>query len=141
MESHFAARLVHQHFDMASNERLTYIGGNISEPVTINDDGTTDMGPLVPTDWVYDGDKLRPLEFFLAGQEAARCFTPEFVQDLYTVLRESGLESLIGIASITRREDTIMTERTEGRRTISTEYPANQPLPKDKVAAGWSFYT
>ena len=45
MESHFAARLIHRHFDMASNERLTDIGGNISEPVTVNTDGSTDKEP------------------------------------------------------------------------------------------------
>ena len=90
---------------------------------------------------MYGGGSLRPLEFSLAGPDAARCLTTEFVQDLYTVLKKSGLEDLIGITSITRREDVIMTERTEGRRNISTEYPAHQPLPKDKVAAGWSYYT
>ena len=140
MESHFAARLIHRHFDMASNERLADIGGNISEPVTINDDGTTDKGPLFPTDWVYDGANLRPLEFSLVAQEAARDLTPEFVQDLYTVLKDSGLENLIGICSFMRREDTSMSERTEDRQNISTEYPAYQTLPKDNVAAGWSFY-
>ncbi|KAL8762141.1 MAG: hypothetical protein Q9184_001797 [Pyrenodesmia sp. 2 TL-2023] len=87
MESRYVAGLIHRHFDMASNERLTDIGGNISEPVTINDDGTTDKGSLLLTDWVYDGARLRPLEFSLAGQEAAWDRTSAFAQDLYIVLK------------------------------------------------------
>lgn len=126
---------------MAFDERLTDIRGSISEPVTINDDGTTDRGSLLPTDRVYDGGSLLPLEFSLAGHEAAGALTPEFVQDLYIVLKKSGLEDLIGLSSFTHRKDTIMSERTEGRQNISTECPAYQPLPKDKVVAGWSFYT
>ena len=62
MEPHYVPRLVQRHFDMTSNERLTDIGGNISEPITIKDDQTTYKGSLLSTIWVYNGDKLRPLE-------------------------------------------------------------------------------
>ncbi|KAL8649938.1 MAG: hypothetical protein Q9226_005360 [Calogaya cf. arnoldii] len=128
---------------MASNERLTDIGDHTSEPVTMNDDGTTDKGPLLPKDWAYDGGSLRPLEFALAEEEPAlahRDITPEFARDLYNVLKNIGLEDLVGISSFTKHEDTVMLEHTKGRRSSLTELPASQALPEDVVAASWSFH-
>lgn len=130
----FGLALVHQHFDLESNERLVSFD-NVAVPV--KQEGLD--FPYAASRWAFAGDKLFPYEYAAGGSSSNPESYKGFVQQLHEILSAHDLHKHLGICTISSIQTPTSSptiEFTSGRVNVTLPIDLNLD-GGSRVDASW----
>ncbi|PKK49171.1 hypothetical protein CI102_7237 [Trichoderma harzianum] len=113
--------LVHQHFDLESDEKLVNIG-NVAIPLKTDIVSTS----ITATRWAFSGEGVIPYEFSTEGLQIDMNQHYDFIHELGKLIHSFGLSDYLGVCSLDSIAGT-----TEGPTMEFTSGRANITLPFD----------
>jgi len=136
--------LLHKHFTIKPTERLVDFR-NISAPWTIGDDDANDAiithkhdGLILPRSFrLVDEGKLVPYEFDFSDTDWIPRFNPAFISELSDLLCASGLDQILGLRILDKRESELPVEITKGKMNIMI--PRGVIPESELIEALWVF--
>jgi hypothetical protein len=166
MFSDFALCLVHKHFAMSEHEILVDVGSEdssitVAVPWVLAEDGKSatpcsiekDLWEkykllqstfIVPRTWAMSAKgELYPFEYGMSQQNGTREPAPAFCIEFFGLLKQFGLERIVGVRSIDPDSDNISSYETtpvgkRGNVTVHGTAPDERFL-KDMVQVSWKF--
>lgn len=135
VEQTFGLALVHQHFDLESDEKLLNVG-NVAVPCKANDG--LDEDQINPSAWAVADGGVSPYEFTYGGTKVPLDAHTEFLAELSSAIKGHGLSENLGLCTLDEVGacDQPSMEFTSGRANMTTPFDLN-PSEGGAVDAAW----
>ncbi|EHK23096.1 uncharacterized protein TRIVIDRAFT_60091 [Trichoderma virens Gv29-8] len=130
----YGLALVHQHFDLETDEKLVNIG-NVAVPLKTGSVSTT----IAATRWAFSGESVIPYEFSTEARQIDMDQHHDFIYELGKLIHSCGLSDHLGLCSLDSIADTTKgptMEFTSGRANITLPFDID-PENGQSVEAAW----
>lgn len=133
----YGPALVHQHFDLETDEKLVNIG-NVAVPLKTGSVSTT----IAATRWAFSGESVIPYEFSTEARQIDMNQHHDFIYELGKLIHSCGLSDNLGLCSLDSIADTTKgptMEFTSGRANITLPFDID-PENGQNVEAAWQVH-
>ncbi|KAK2777152.1 hypothetical protein FQN53_002353, partial [Emmonsiellopsis sp. PD_33] len=120
MHERYGVSLLHQHFSMETNRRLVDLR-NMSTPWTVNNSDIVVPkyeGFVIPRTFRFFNGIWSPVEFDYSPCTSDGDPDQEFLEGISALLRQHGLDNVLGVRSLGRHDSELSVEITEGKTNI-----------------------
>ncbi|KAK2803796.1 hypothetical protein FQN51_003026 [Onygenales sp. PD_10] len=134
MHGRYGVSLLHKHFSMETNQRLVDLQ-NLSTPWTV----PKYEGFVIPRTFRFFNGIWSPVEFDYSPCTSDGDPDPAFLVGISALLRQHGLENVLGVRSLDRYDSELSVEITEGKTNIMM--PRGSVKDSELIEAVWVFST